>query len=514
LEEADWETLNLELVIQAAWGGLELIFSWPNILYPIAGTLLAMCFATIPGISGVTLMALAIPLTISWEPVPILLLFGSFVGGGTFMGSVTAILVNIPGTGPSAATMFDGYPMTRRGQAKTALACSATASALGSSFGVLLLILLLPVMPWAILAFGPPEFLLLAIWGLTTVAVLGRTGVLKGLGMAGVGLLVSFVGFDPRTAESRYAFGSLYLHDGLSLVAVFLGIFAVAETIDLAASGRKTISGKTRVEDLTGSAWEGIMSVFRNFGLFIRSSIIGSLVGIVPGIGGTVASFVAYGHAAQTARDGRESFGRGDIRGVLAPEAANDAKDGGSLIPTLAFGVPGSAGTALLLSVLILHGIIPGEELMSDGLPFVFALIWSLFLSNWLSSIVGLGVVDRIARFTLVRTQRLVPWILFFAVFGAFAHRGRFGDVVLALLCGIVGFFMKKHDWPRIALVIALVLGPLFEINLHMTIRMQQLGRIMLWTRPMTVVLLAVILASLVVPYLRGRGRNIDAVSR
>ncbi len=499
----------MELVIRAAWEGLLLVFSWPNILYPILGTLLAMIVSVLPGIGGVTLMALAIPLTITWEPLPIMLLFGSFVAGATFMGSVTSILLGIPGKASNAATTLDGYPMAQQGQAKTAIGASAMASALGSSFGVLVLILLIPVMREAILVFGPPEFLMLVIFGLTTIVVLPRGSVVKGLAMAGVGLLASFIGFDPRTAELRYTFGSLYLRDGLSLVPVFLGIFAITEMINLERSGRGTISGRSSVNELTGSVWVGVLSIFKHFGLFIRCSILGTVVGIIPGVGATVASFVAYAHAVQTARKDQKKFGRGDIRGVLAPEAANDAKDGGALVPMLAFGIPGGTGSAMLLVVLVVHGLTPGKELMTNHLDLVFVLIWSLFFSNWMTSIVGVACVNLLTRLTVVRAQLLVPIMAVLVTLGAFVYPGRIEDVIVAFLFGFLGYYLKKYGWPRIPLVIALVLGSLFEINLHITLQLHQLGRINFWTRPIAMGLLGLTVISLALPYIsRAGGRE------
>jgi len=493
----------LEPVFQAAWEGLQLVVAWPNILYPVAGTLLAMIVSALPGISGVTLMALAIPFTVGWGRLEVMLLFGAFVGGATFMGSVTAILMNIPGKNSNAATTLDGYPMARRGHAKTAIGCSATASALGSSFGVLVLVFLIPVMRQAILHLGPAEFLMLVIWGLTTIAMLTRGSFVKGLAMAGVGFLVSFVGLDPRTAEVRFAFTSLYLRDGVPLIPVLLGIFAVTEMADLVISGRRTISGRGRVEELAGSLREGCLSVFKNAGLFLRSSIIGVVVGMIPGIGGTAASFVAYGHAAQTAGKDAGNFGKGDIRGVLAPEAANDAKDAGALIPTLAFGIPGGTGTAMLLAVLTLHGITPGRELMTTHLNLVFVLVWSLFLSNWMTSLLGLGGINLMTRVTVVRTGLLAPVIVALVAIGAFAFRGRIEDVLVAFLFGVAGYYLKKHGWPRVPFVIALVLGPFFESYVHITVRLHELGRIDFWTRPVTLVLLALTMLSLSLPYLR-----------
>ncbi len=490
-------------ILSAAWEGLTLVFAWPNILYPIAGTLLAMVVAVLPGLSGAALMALAIPLTLSWDPLHLVLLYGAMLGGATFMGSVTAILLNIPGTAPNAATLIDGYPMAQKGMARTALAASATASALGSTVGVIVLIAALPLVARVIPKIGPAEYLLLAIWGLLAIGTIIRGSVAKGIAAAGLGLMVSFVGFDPRTADLRFTFGTLYLQDGLHVVPVFLGMFAMAEVIDLSASRRTTISGKNSVEELAGSTIEGVVAVFRNAGLFLRSSVIGTVVGMIPGLGGTVAAFVAYGDAARTDRAG--TMGSGDIRGVIAPEAANDAKDGGSLLPTLALGIPASAGTAVLLGVLAIHGIRPGQELMNERLPLVFALVWALFLSNWLTSAVGLSIVKPLSRLTIVRTRRLVPPIMVLAMLGAFAFRGRVADVWVAGLFGVIGYLMKKHHWPRVAFVMALVLGPLFELNLNLTLDLQRLDRIDFWSRPSVIVLIVLIALSTIPTWVRRR---------
>jgi len=240
------------------------------------------------------------------------------------------------------------------------------------------------------------------------------------------------------------------------------------------------------------------------FGIFFRSSIIGTVIGMVPGLGGTVAAFVAYGAAARTVgTDGR--FGQGDIRGVIAPEAAHDAKDGGSLLPTLALGIPANGGTAMLLSVLALHGIRPGAELMTEQLPLAFALIWSLFLSNWLTSILGLALVRPFSRLTIVRISRLAPAILALATLGAFAHLGRAADVMVALGFGVFGWLLNTFGWPRIAFVIAFVLGPLFEQNLQLTMTLHGLGRIHFWSRPSVVLIAGLIVLAVLLPRMRRR---------
>jgi len=486
----------------AAVEGFWMVFSWPNILYPTVATLAAMVFAFLPGLSGVTLMALAIPLTFGWDPLHVTLAFGAFVGGATFMGSVTAILFNIPGTGPSAATMIDGHPMAQLGQARTAIGCSATASALGSTFGVAVLILLLPVLRHFILAFGPAEFLMLAIWGLATIAAMVGPSLVKGLLSASLGLLVAFIGVDPRSAEPRFTFGSIELQDGLGVVPVFLGIFAMAEMAELATSGRRSVSGLSRPDQLSGSLREGVLSVFRNFGLFLRSSVLGTVVGMIPAVGGTVASFLAYGHAVQSAGD-RSQFGKGDIRGVIAPEAAHDAKDGGSLAPTLAFGIPGNEGTALLLAALTLHGMVPGRELLSEKLPLAFVLIWSLFYSNWLTSILGVALSRPLANLSVVRTSYLAPLIFALGAVGAYTHQSQFRDVIVAFVFGIAAFYLKKHGWPLVPFVTALVLGPLFETNLHLTLRLQQVGSVDVFSRPIVLALVLLMMLIFGVPKVR-----------
>jgi putative tricarboxylic transport membrane protein len=416
------------------------------------------------------------------------------------MGSITAILFNVPGTGPSAATMIDGYPMTRQGLARTAIGCAAMASAGGSTVGIVVLIGLVPLMREAIVAFGPPELLALMAWGLATLAVVSRGAVLRAFIMTGIGLLLSFVGQDPRTAELRFTFGSVYLWDGVSLVPVVLGLFSIAEVANLAVSRRQTISGATRTDELSGSVVDGARAVFTHFGLFVRSSLIGTIVGIIPGIGGTVASFLAYGQAVQTSRH-REGFGHGDIRGVIAPEAAHDAKDGGALVPLLAFGIPGSEGTAVLMAVLLLHGIVPGRALMTEQLPLVFVLIWALFLSNWMTSILGVMLVTPLSRLTTLRVRVLAPILLALATIGAFTDKGRFADVGLAVVFGMVGYLMKKHGWPRIPLVVALLLGSGIELNLHITTQLHRLGRFDPLNRPVLLMLVALLAVSVWLPF-------------
>lgn len=493
--------------LSAAGEGMLTVLSWPNILYPVVGTLAAMVTSFLPGASGITLMALVLPLTLNWDPLPVVLLFGALVGGATFMGSVTAILFNVPGGAPNAATLLDGYPLAMRGQPMTALACAAIASALGSTIGVVLLLALLPVVRPIVLAFGPLEFLLLAAWGLTTIIMISRGSVIKGLAMTGLGLALSLVGLDPVTAEPRWTLGIDYLADGLGQIPVLLGLFAIAESFVLMLDRHKdsVLERAAGVAD-GGSIRQGVLAVFRHRGLLVRSSFIGTLIGMIPGVGGTVASFVAYGHAVQSSDD-PSGFGKGDIRGVIAPEASHDAKDGGSLLPVLAFGLPGSEGTVLLVAALTMHGMVPGKPMLEQHLPLAFALIWALFLSNWLTSILGLAVIRPLARLVTLRTDVLAPVILALAVMGAVATDGRNEDLMLALVFGILGYLMLRFDWPRVPFVIAFVLGRMLEDNLLLTMRLADLGRLSLWDRPIALTIAALTVVS-VVWMMRGNRRR------
>jgi TctA family transporter len=372
-------------VLDAARQGFELVFSWPNILYPTLATFIAMAFAFLPGLSGVTLMALAISVTFSWDPLHIMLIFGAFTGGATFMGSITAIVFNIPGTAPSAATMIDGHPMSRMGKARTAIGCAATASALGSTIGVLLLILLIPVLRTFILAFGPAEFLMLAIWGLATIAALTGPSLVKGLGMAGIGLLLAFIGMDRRTAELRFTFGALDLQDGINVVPAFLGVFAIAQMLELTVSGRESISGGAI---LSGSP--------------ARRCLCG-----IPALRAAAPQRdyrSAHRHDPGHWRHGGEFYRlRPSRSNIERPQpfrprrhprrhcARGGARCQGWRIARAHARLRNSRqrGHGRLLAALTLHGFVPGPELLKSQLPMAFVLIWSLFYSNWLTSIVG-----------------------------------------------------------------------------------------------------------------------------
>ena len=481
---------------EAISGGLGNVFSWPGILIPIAGTMLAMITSFLPGIGGSSVAAVAIMLTVTWDPEPVLLLFGALTGGATFMGSITAILFNIPGSASAAATLIDGYPLGQKGYSKTAIACAATASAVGSIVGVVVLISILPVIRPVLLEFGPLERLLLGIWGLTTIIAIPNSSALKAAAMTVLGLLVAMIGSDPTSGSPRWAFGSIHMYGGFNTIPVLLGLFTIAELIswtkryDLESPEYK----RTKSED---SVWRGVTSVFNHKLLTLRSSLIGTIVGIIPGVGGTVAGFVSYGQAVQTAKDDRSEFGKGDIRGLIAPEAAIDAKDGGSLLPAIAFGLPGSEAGIILVTMLGIHGLTPGLPMLSEHLPLTFTLIFALLFSNILTSVLGVSMTPYLAKLSTLRIDRIALPALVVSMVAIVQLNGQLSDLYIAIAFGIAGFYFKRYDWPRVPFIIAFILGSFIESNLELSVRLIDLGRISPFERPATLIILVLLMLSI-----------------
>lgn len=489
---------------------LGTLFSWPTIGFLFVGTLIGMVFGAVPGLGGTIALALLIPLTFGMDPTPAMVLFGATLGGVAFGGSISAILINVPGTGPNAATLLDGYPMSRQGRAGEALGISATASALGSLFGLVILVLILPIAREVILAFSSPEFFWLAVFGLTIIAVTSRGQMLKGLIAGGVGLLLAFIGYNAVTGIYRYGFGTEYLWDGIQLVPALIGLFAVAEVIKLAAEGG-TIAEGDHIESTSG-ALKGAKIVLSNPVTFLRSAATGTLIGMVPGAGGTVANFIAYMGALQS-DDNPEGFGKGNPKGVIASEAANDAKDGGALLPAVVFGIPGSAAIAVMLGGFILHGLNPGRQLLNENLPVLFTLIFALLFANILTSLIGLSIANHLAKLTRVPVNILTPAILVVSLVGAFAIRNNLGDVTIAVVFGFIGYGMIAFNYSRVAVVIALILGVLAERAFLQSLMISDTGAMIFFTRPISLILIGLIVLALVLPFLRARKNSPDAVT-
>jgi putative tricarboxylic transport membrane protein len=378
------------------------------------------------------------------------------------------------------------------------------ATALGASVGIAVLVGTIPVLRSVVLLFGPAEFFGLALLGLAVIAVVSAGSLARGL-LAGVlGLLLGLHGFNPITGVSRYDLGLVYLQEGIPLLPVFIGMFAFAQAMTLLLHHQAVSEAEAGGAPMAlGSGLvTGVLSVFRHFGLFFRCSVLGTIVGAIPGPGGTVATFLAYGHARQTAKD-TSLFGKGDIRGVIAPESANDAKDGGSLIPTLAFGVPGTISAGIILLALQFHGIRVGPELLGPNLATVFVLLTSLFLSNWITSLVGLATGRWLVRLTTVPTSIIGPAVLVLSFFGALANRGLFEDVIVMVISGLLGYVFMRRNIPVVPLVIALLLASVLENSLSQLLQIGDGTPILLFTRPVSVGILILVVVTLLSPLQR-----------
>jgi putative tricarboxylic transport membrane protein len=432
------------------------VFTGGSAVYILLGVLLGLCFGVIPGLGGTTALALLIPVTYSMDALDAMYLAGGVMGATSFGGSITAILLNTPGTAPNAATTFDGYPLAKQGKAGLAIGASACASAMGGLIGLFTLLMVIPVARSLVLAFGPAEFFLLTLLGLVAIAVSARGKLLRGLIAGGLGLMLAFVGSDTVSGEVRFSLDTDYLWDGIPLVPTLTGMFALSQMIELGLKGG-TVAGIGTASQKISGVWDGVKSVFVNWTVLLRGSAIGTIIGAIPGLGGTVASFIAYTSTVQSSRD-PESFGKGNILGVIAPESANNAKDGGSLVPTVAFGIPGSAETALFLGILVLHGIDPGPSILLDNQREVYGLIVALTLSAVGASLIGLIFARWLVLITFVNVHFLVPVVVAVSLTGVYVLDGKPGDVVLAMVMGIIGYLMIRFDYPRLTLVIALVL--------------------------------------------------------
>jgi len=495
--------MGVETFLQAA---VE-VFSSGSVVFVFLGVLLGLCFGIIPGLGGTTALALLIPITFTMDSLDAMYLAGGVMGATSFGGSITAILLNTPGTAPNAATSFDGYPLAQQGKAGLAIGASASASALGGLLGLITLMMFIPLAKEIVLLFGPVEFLLLTLLGLVAIAVSARGKLLRGLIAGGFGLMLAFVGVDTMSGETRFTLDTDYLWDGIPLVPTLTGLFAISQMIELSLKGGAVASKIENIGRISGM-WDGVKAVFVNWTVLIRGSIIGTIIGAIPGLGGTVASFIAYTSTVQASRD-PSSFGRGNIIGVIAPESANNAKDGGSLVPTVAFGIPGSAETAVFLGILVLHGIDPGPTLLLENEREIYGLIIALTLSAVGASVIGLLTARWLVRITFVNVNILVPLVVTISLTGVYVLQGKPGDVLLALIMGIFGYLMIRFDYPRLTLVIALVLGETAERSFHQSLLISDNNLVgLIMDRPQAIILVLATVLTLLLPALRKRAKK------
>lgn len=456
-----------------------------------------------PGIGGKLAVAMAIPFVYGMPMIPgaVFLLTMHAVTGTS--GQISSIMFGIPGDGDDAATTLDGYPLAKQGQAARALGASVTASGVGGIIGAVVFALMIPVLEPVVLMFSPAEFFLIALLGISFIAFLSSgDSIFKGLIVGCYGLMLSTVGMDPQTGTPRFAGHQLFLWDGISVITAVLALFAVPEMIALGVRG-----GAIAAVPVAGRAFSyrqllsGVLEVPRHWWLVLRTSVIGAVIGMIPGLGGSAAAWLCYGHAVQSSKT-PERFGKGAIEGVIAPETASNAKEGGSLLPTLFFGIPGSSGMAVLLGAFLILGIQPGALMMTEHLDLVWTLIWALVVGNLMAVVILLVICRWVAGLTFINGRMLVPFILVFVALGCYVSQGRWQDLAMLVLLSTIGYGLLRAKWPRAPFVIGFVLGGRAEASLDQALQLWGFG---FFLRPLSLVLIAMIVALIAVAVIRGR---------
>jgi TctA family transporter len=493
-------------MLDALAQGLSLVLQWNAFSLMLVGMALGFVVGLLPGIGGAATLALMLPFVFKMSPVEAFAFLLGMHSVAATTGDITSILFGVPGEGLSAATVVDGHPMAKRGEAARALGAALMSSLVGAVIGAAALAVSIPIVRPLVLTFGSPELFMVTVMGIACITSLSGQGTqaqVKGLAMGLLGLLLATIGQERQSGILRFDFGLIYLWEGLELIPVLVGIFAIPEIIDLAVRGT-SIAGNAPAAKLGTGVWEGIKDTFRHFWLVVRCSMVGVFVGILPGAGGGVAQWMAYAHAAQSAKDARDRarFGSGDVRGVLGPGAANNSKEGGDLIPTIAFGVPGSGAMAILLGAFLIMGLHPGPDMLTKHLAVTYSMVWTLVIANVITVLVCLATLPYLARITRVRGGLIIPFLLLLVFVGSYTANRQVADLLVTLGFGALGYLMMRFGWPRAPLVLGFVLGKLAETYLF--ISMARYGYSWL-AQPLVIVLIVLTVLVIVFPYWQER---------
>jgi TctA family transporter len=483
-------------MLAAAGQAFTTLFDPFRLMLLFGGVLMGLVLGILPGIGGLVGLALLLPFTFNLDPYAAFALLLGLASVTSTSDTIPAVLFGVPGTAASQATVLDGLPMSKKGEAGRALSAAYTASLMGGLFGALLLGLTLPALRPIILYIGSPELLALAVFGISSVSVLSGNAPLRGLAAAGLGIMVAMIGSDPQTGTLRWTLDTLYLWEGMPLVPAVLGLFALPELCDLAIQ-RTAIAGESKYNVRAGM-WRGMKDAFENWWLVLRCSWLGAFFGAIPGIGGSVVDWLAYGHAIRSVKGAGQTFGTGDVRGVIAPESANNAKEGGALVPTVAFGVPGSAGMAILLGAFMIHGLVPGPDMLTKNLPVTYTMVWSIAVANILGAGICFAFSGQLAKVATLRYTLILPIIMAVMYVGAFQANRNWGDLYVLILFGIFGWIMKQLKWPRPPLILGFILGDIIERYMFISIQRYEWA----WLgKPMVIALFAMSALALLKPF-------------
>ena len=480
--------------------GFGVAFSPFNIVVAIAGVIVGTLIGALPGVGPASGVALLLPLTFGMSPTSAIILLAALYAGSMYGGTITSVLINTPGESASVVTCIDGYQMALQGRAGPALGVAAFGSFVAGTVGVVLLMTMSPLLARWALSFGPPETFALMLLGLTTVTGLTGDHALKGYISMVLGLMLAMVGFDIISGDARYAFGINEMTDGVDFLPVAIGLFGFGEVLAGAEGAAKMeiLRARYGLRDvmLTATDWA------RSRWPIVRGTALGFFIGVLPGAGPTIASFLSYSLEKKVSRH-PEQFGRGAIEGVAGPESANNAASAGAMVPMLTLGIPGSATTAVMMGGLMMWGLRPGPLLFEKNPDFVWGLIASLYIANVLLLVLNIGFIPMFVRALRMPYTVLMALIIVFCVTGAYAQSNKLWDVGQMLVFGVVGYLMRKLGYSPAALVLALVLGPLAERALRQSLIISEAGLLIFFTRPISAVLVIAALAAVAVPVAR-----------
>ena len=471
-----------------------------NLLMATAGVIMGIVIGALPGVGPPSGVALLLPLTFGMEPTSGIIMLAALYAGTMYGGTITAVLINTPGEAASVVTCLDGYQMALQGRAGPALGIAAFGSFIAGTFGVVLLMLVSPLLARWALSFGPPETFALMLLGLTTVTLLTGESPVKGYISMVFGLMLAVVGFDIVSGQARYAFGIPEMMDGIDFLPVAIGLFGLGEVLAGAeqAASNKILPGRYGLRDLIPNARDRARSGWA----IVRGTLLGFLVGVLPGAGPTIATFLSYSLEKKLSRH-PEEFGHGAIEGVAGPESANNAGAIGAMVPMLTLGIPGSATTAIMLGGLMMWGLRPGPMLFEKNPEFVWGLIASQYIANVMLLILSTAFIPLFVRALRVPYTILMPLIIVFCITGAYSLKNSVWDVGQMLVFGLLGYAMKKLGYSPAALTLALVLGPLAERALRQSLIISDAGIGILFMRPISAVLTIAALAAVAIPVLR-----------
>ena len=450
--------------------GMSVAVSPINLAYLFLGVLIGMIVGIIPGFGPAAALAVLLPVTFGMEPTGAVIMLAAIYYGSQYGGTITSILLNTPGESSSVAATFDGYPLAQQGRAGPALVMQAIASFVGGTLGVILITVLAPLFSQVTRSFGPPEFFLLVMMGLSTLVVMvggnWRYGVISAL----IGFALGTVGVDLETGNSRFTFGSAELIEGIDFIPIAIGLFGLGELYYAFYSGlHATGSGGIVQYQKERRFWPEARDFVETRVALVRSSLLGFVIGVIPGAGATIASLMSYS-VEKSASPTPEKFGKGAMAGLVGPEAANNAASSGAMVPLLTLGIPGSAATAVLLAAFLLWGLTPGPLLMAQKPEFAWGLIASMYLGNVALLALNVFAIPLFVQMIKLPYRLLAPSVIVICTIGTYSVHGSIVETWLMLVAGLVGFFMKRHGFSPAALVLALVLGPLAEQSLRQSL--------------------------------------------